>query len=350
MKNRCVLAFRNIVVLIAATSVLSAASCSNDGGGNQSGRFVWRGLNTPCGAPLASADNQPESEPAYTFTGYETDKQLALHDAGARFYHPELCRFTGVDPIDPVGNSAYAYAGNNPFRFVDPDGKQPVEVGDGGQAQAAEKPKNKIANVKVNHFHQQPYNWPIDSNHWLYKIFPRPPKEFDFPYTYGDLDSIRALPDKNRYFLRPNVFVGANGAIQIGRLGIGFNLHDKGEGLTTKLNGVEVLVLSWEGFGALGPWSFFVDDQGKYHNEGNLALPFVSGGFRTDQDPKAFVALAPAVQAGGPFGVGVQAGWMAPAKGELGEFVNNVKQFFQRVSSAFTEGMLIPAPPGGPVP
>ena len=49
------------------------------------------------------------------------------YDFGARYYDPVLCRWTSPDPL--AGKypawSPYAYCGNSPYLFVDPDGKRP---------------------------------------------------------------------------------------------------------------------------------------------------------------------------------------------------------------------------------
>jgi uncharacterized protein RhaS with RHS repeats len=51
----------------------------------------------------------------------------------ARYYNPTLGRFISPDPVHFVeGNihsfNRYAYANNNPMKFVDPDGRTPVHV------------------------------------------------------------------------------------------------------------------------------------------------------------------------------------------------------------------------------
>jgi uncharacterized protein RhaS with RHS repeats len=48
-----------------------------------------------------------------------------------RYYDPGIGRFLSVDPVTADGNSGgnfnrYWYANNNPYRFTDPDGRQPA--------------------------------------------------------------------------------------------------------------------------------------------------------------------------------------------------------------------------------
>jgi uncharacterized protein RhaS with RHS repeats len=52
---------------------------------------------------------------------------------GARYYDPVIGRFMGVDPVGFQENNVhsfnrYAYANNNPYKFVDRDGRSPVHV------------------------------------------------------------------------------------------------------------------------------------------------------------------------------------------------------------------------------
>ncbi|WP_169982852.1 RHS repeat-associated core domain-containing protein [Microbispora sp. H10836] len=61
------------------------------------------------------------------FVGGTVDDSTGLTHLGAREYDPATGRFISVDPIidphDPQQMNGYAYAGNNPVTFTDPDGK-----------------------------------------------------------------------------------------------------------------------------------------------------------------------------------------------------------------------------------
>jgi len=63
------------------------------------------------------------------FTGHERDSENGLDYMLARYYSSSLGRFMAVDPssvsivlTDPQSWNRYAYAANNPIRYVDPDG------------------------------------------------------------------------------------------------------------------------------------------------------------------------------------------------------------------------------------
>ena len=65
------------------------------------------------------------NEERFSFAGKELDQELYYFNA--RYYDPELGRFTSVDPIP--SEPAYQYVYNNPLRFTDPTGTQTgVEV------------------------------------------------------------------------------------------------------------------------------------------------------------------------------------------------------------------------------
>lgn len=65
---------------------------------------------------------------AVGFSGHFTDAPTQLSYMQQRYYDPLAGRFLATDP-DPVNGTGsnfnrYAYASNNPYRFVDPDGRR----------------------------------------------------------------------------------------------------------------------------------------------------------------------------------------------------------------------------------
>jgi len=65
------------------------------------------------------------------FSGHVTDDETGLVYMGARYYAPTLGRFITMDPApystaNVQSFNRYAYANNNPNKFIDPDGESPV--------------------------------------------------------------------------------------------------------------------------------------------------------------------------------------------------------------------------------
>ncbi|WP_010465571.1 RHS repeat domain-containing protein [Acidovorax radicis] len=91
------------------------------------GAVVWKENYLPYGhrlqAPAAGANNK------LWFAGKPYDQTNWITYMGARYYIPLIGRFTGVDPVDFKEENThsfnrYAYANNNPYKYVDPDGRQ----------------------------------------------------------------------------------------------------------------------------------------------------------------------------------------------------------------------------------
>jgi RHS repeat-associated protein len=66
------------------------------------------------------------------FAGHKQDAQDLIY-MGARYYNPQIGRFLSIDPkeADPSdlhSLNRYAYANNNPYRYVDPDGRSPLDI------------------------------------------------------------------------------------------------------------------------------------------------------------------------------------------------------------------------------
>jgi len=96
---------------------------------DQQGEILWREAYRPYGSRMdkvvATSDNTP------FYTGKPHDDTTGLSYFGARYYDPEIGRFMGIDPVgvdpeNPHSFNRYAYANNNPYRFVDPDGNVAV--------------------------------------------------------------------------------------------------------------------------------------------------------------------------------------------------------------------------------
>jgi RHS repeat-associated protein len=78
-------------------------------------------------------NDSASSNNAIGFAGKPYDNNTGLSYMGARYYDPVLGRFVGVDPngFDPSNIHSfnrYAYANNNPYKFVDPDGHSAIDV------------------------------------------------------------------------------------------------------------------------------------------------------------------------------------------------------------------------------
>jgi RHS repeat-associated protein len=97
----------------------------------------------PPALPTISAPAAPsslaDSVVAPAFAPSAADPHLAVPYFGARYYSAPIARFTTVDPaytwrenlVDPQRWNRYAYARNNPLRYIDPDGRETVSVIDG---------------------------------------------------------------------------------------------------------------------------------------------------------------------------------------------------------------------------
>ena len=63
------------------------------------------------------------------YTGHDMDADTGLTYMQQRYYDPVIGRFLSVDPVGADANSGgnfnrYWYANNNPYKFVDPDGRR----------------------------------------------------------------------------------------------------------------------------------------------------------------------------------------------------------------------------------
>ena len=90
------------------------------------GNLLWKENYKPYGERLNQS--APSSSNKIGFHGKPFDDATGLSYMGARYYDPVLGRFMGVDPVDFQASNLhsfnrYTYANNNPYKYVDPDGR-----------------------------------------------------------------------------------------------------------------------------------------------------------------------------------------------------------------------------------
>ena len=96
------------------------------------GNVVWKENHRPYGERVLKQAANNNSTNKIGFAGKPFDDQTGLSYMGARYYNPVIGRFMGVDPVGFQENNIhsfnrYAYANNNPYKYVDPDGRTAKE-------------------------------------------------------------------------------------------------------------------------------------------------------------------------------------------------------------------------------
>ncbi len=106
-----------------------------------SGNVVWRADYRPFGEIQSESGTAENNK---LFVGKEKDDETGLYYFGARYMDDRIGRFISPDPVGPVDPrtgkineklllnpqrlNTYAYALNNPYRYIDPDGNTVWDV------------------------------------------------------------------------------------------------------------------------------------------------------------------------------------------------------------------------------
>ncbi len=106
---------------------------------DSNGTVVWKADYKPFGEEYAVTGSAVNDK---RFVGKEKDEETGLSYFGARYEDAKIGRFTAVDPVrvvDPVTSktnekillnpqrlNVYSYGLNNPYRYIDPDGREPL--------------------------------------------------------------------------------------------------------------------------------------------------------------------------------------------------------------------------------
>ena len=82
----------------------------------------------PSGLPWLEEFGASEQPWKYNSKEFVEMHGLDEYDSEARWYYPAICRTTTMDPLAEqyYSTSPYAWCGNNPVRFVDPEGMEVV--------------------------------------------------------------------------------------------------------------------------------------------------------------------------------------------------------------------------------
>jgi RHS repeat-associated protein len=100
---------------------------------NSAAETLWVRRYQPFGEMFEQCYQACPQENSRGYTAHEYDSNTALVYMLARYYDPAVGRFLSVDPAapapgTPASNNRYAYAWNNPYRYIDPNGEDPYLV------------------------------------------------------------------------------------------------------------------------------------------------------------------------------------------------------------------------------
>jgi RHS repeat-associated protein len=147
---------RHLLAEVVTGSAPSTTYSHTDGLGspvaktNTSGTVVSRTNYEPYGMTINGVPAAPTGEFAIGFTGHVSDAETGLTYMQQRYYDPLAGRFLSEDPVLTDANTGtsfnrYVYANNNPYRFVDPDGREVYDTRDNNGDNDEERKKKEQA-------------------------------------------------------------------------------------------------------------------------------------------------------------------------------------------------------------
>ena len=119
----------NVTVTYVVTDPSGSPIVQTDANGNVISEVRYQ----PYGEPTQLVGSQPATGgDGPGFQGKIVDRTTGLSNFGARYYNPKSGRFMSVDPAmapegDPHRFNHYTFGNNNPYRYVDPDGRAPAD-------------------------------------------------------------------------------------------------------------------------------------------------------------------------------------------------------------------------------
>jgi RHS repeat-associated protein len=113
----------------------------------------------------------------YGFNGKEENLEIGLNwlDFSARNYNPEIGRWMNIDPLaeNMKDYSTFNYSLNNPIRYIDPDGEDPIDP-ETGKPYKINLYRSSIIGSTINYNRNNPDNDLLDNiNTPFHSLFPR---------------------------------------------------------------------------------------------------------------------------------------------------------------------------------
>lgn len=145
---------------------------------NQARNVTGRTVYAPYGETVSTTGTTPANRIDYT--GHAKDGATGLVYMQQRYYDPAIGRFLSVDPVAANGNSGanfnrYWYANNNPYSFIDPDGRRPNKAGatdstfiagDIGRATDLWALSEQFNRFENRYFYTKKFGW-VDAKHFF---------------------------------------------------------------------------------------------------------------------------------------------------------------------------------------